>query len=155
MKLIAKAVNIQNGTYIIRLITVDQQHLKNKNGDLMAFRLICCVSDCVPMKADTKWWNKSPAEKSVFKKSLRLEGLLSNHLQMTLTGAQFSREGWKSCVMFLRGDIRSERNLVNLIIPSLEWLSRHRWTDPEAHPHLFPAQAPHLPAKYRSTDERC
>ncbi len=110
-------------------------------------------------KADVKCWNKSPAENLVFKKSSRMEGLLSNHLQMKClrdARAQFSTEGWT--LKFLQGDIWSEQNQVkcikNLIRPSLEWLSQHHWTDPAAHPHLFPAQAPHPPAKYRTTDER-
>lgn len=53
MKVIPNGINIQNGTYIIRLITVDQQHLKNKNGKRMSFRLICCFSNCVLMKAES------------------------------------------------------------------------------------------------------
>lgn len=54
MKVITNAINIPNGTYIIRLITVDQQHLKTKmERDLMPFRLICCFSNCVPMKAES------------------------------------------------------------------------------------------------------
>lgn len=60
--------------------------------------------------------------------------------------------------LFLQGDIWSEQNQVkrikDLIRPSLEWLSQHHWTDLAAHPRLFPAQALHLPAKYRTTDER-
>lgn len=42
----------------------------------------------------------------------------------------------------------------DLIRPSLEWLSRHRWANPTAHPHLFPAQGLHLPTKHITADEK-
>ncbi len=89
MKVIANAINIPNGTYIIRLITVDQQHLKTKmERDLMPFRLIAVFPTVYQWKrkADAKCWNKSPAENVVFKKSSRMERLLSNHRWWNVRG---------------------------------------------------------------------
>lgn len=125
MKVIANAINIQNGTYIIRLITVDQQHLKTQmERDLMPFMLICCFSNWAKRKADAKCWNKSPAGNSVFKKRSRLEGLPSNHLQMKCLKRNSAQKGESlmGALMFLQGGIWSEQNLVNVL---KIWLDLH------------------------------
>lgn len=73
------------------------------------------------------------------------------------TTAQFGLESCGNVNILMRRylkRIESSKFIKDLIRPSLEWLSRHHWADPAAHPHLFPAQAPHPPAKYRTIDER-